>query len=222
MGNKKTKTSIKTTPFLLSLSSSTHFTPNSLTPPNHHKVVYGACSFSLSLLPSHTSPLPRCGLSMSHSSFRKYPSALVWDPPEAAVRLSAPAWALPHAAETICSSIWSTSPAPSLSLVFPLLFLSLFIPSSSLWLAFGQRCDTHGQRAQLGPVVDPFRSCLEKVMSAMGQPLPSCHRGHSVSPHHYQNLATQTQYTMIPNKGISSPSPARGLQQGCKDLPPVS
>lgn len=52
----------------------------------------------------------------------------------AAVETSTPVWALPQAAESICSRAWRTSPPPSLTLLFPLLLLSVFVPSSSLWV----------------------------------------------------------------------------------------
>lgn len=138
LDNEKIKPSIKTTPFLTPLKlSSNLFTTNSCTPPKHHRIGYWVCSFSWSLLPSHAFTLPQCGLSMSHSSFRKYPSALVWDPP--------------RAADNICSNAWSTFPPPSLTGVpstvshsVRSLLLSLagvFCPFLNM---FVQRCHAHG------------------------------------------------------------------------------
>jgi len=46
-------------------------------------------SSSLPLFLLHSSPILQCGFSMGHSSFRRYPEAAAWGPPQATVWISA-------------------------------------------------------------------------------------------------------------------------------------
>lgn len=111
----------------------------------------------------------------------------------AAVQTSTPVWALPQAAESICSRAWRTSPPPSLTLLFPLLLLSVFVPPSSLWvvsLPFPKRVCTEVPRTWL---TGSALSCRDKtaLQSRLEKAVwqGKCHSGHPANPHHYQNLA---------------------------------
>lgn len=55
-------------------------------------------SSSQPLVPPYTIPLQEHGRSVGHSSFRRYPEAQAWHPPQAAVWTSALAWSSPRAA----------------------------------------------------------------------------------------------------------------------------
>lgn len=98
----------------------------------------------------------------------------------------------PQAAGDICSAmehlrlLW---PCPPLTLVFPLLFLTLFVPSSSLCLAFYAffKICFYGGANSLADVLSCILWCihwsqLDWAVFGTGQPLASSHRGHPCSP----------------------------------------
>lgn len=112
-----------------------------------------------------TLPLQQHGYSTDHSSFRKYPAAFCWEPPEIAVR----AWFSPRAAEIyqlhqgVSSSCSETSapasvaplPTPSLTLASTGWFSSL-LSTSTACFATSHPCfpkgAINGWEAQLCPV----------------------------------------------------------------------
>jgi len=136
---------------------------------------------------SHFSPPPVCTL-CGPQFLQEYLSPPAWHSPQASVWISALAWSLLRAAGEYLLCHGETS-APALTLVFPLLFLSIFVRFSSSCVVFSALSYTHFPRS-VPPMADGL-SCLLwwgccrggwNWLSSTGRLLLSSHRGHPCSP----------------------------------------
>lgn len=155
-----------------------------------------------------TLPLQQHGHSTDHSSFRKYPAAFCWEPPEIAVRISALAWFSPRAAEIyqlhqgVSSSCSETSalasvaplPTPSLTLASTRWFSSL-LSTSTASFATSYPCFPKGAHKWLRGSAVPCGGFIgadwNQLCPAWGSP-DLLRQGPPCSPPHCQLLDTYT------------------------------